>query len=303
MYDLNDLLPAGSIEIGSAETHHELRLHRRRQRLRPGPAGARTGAGRRPTTSSTSAPRSARSFHIAGIDMNAAHQVTGQKDKRPFWYDGTTSSSIFTGRRSRRRARHQRERRGDRELPEPCARWEPGGLPLRRHRPLPRDPDGFDQQRAGSQRRGRHRRQHHGRSRPTPSSTTTGSMTPVLPPSGTGSELVAVNQLGVAVGYYYTTPQYNGTARAFVFDGTTSTDLGTLGGPVTSANAINDAGEIVGASSTATQANRRIPVRQRDDDEHRAAWIGHELREPTSMRTARSSAATRSRLATTRGFL
>jgi probable HAF family extracellular repeat protein len=71
-------------------------------------------------------------------------------------------------------------------------------------------------------------------------------------PGGTTSEGHAINDAGVVVGQANTV---NGDLHAFVTNGTSLTDLGTLAGGTTqpgytsSANAINNAGQIAGSTS------------------------------------------------------
>lgn len=60
---------------------------------------------------------------------------------------------------------------------------------------------------------------------------------------GSNTAVTGLNDKGQVVGYGEDT---NGVLRAFLWDGATVTDLGTLGGPHAAAFAINNAGQIVG---------------------------------------------------------
>src|SRR5207249_10378820 len=62
----------------------------------------------------------------------------------------------------------------------------------------------------------------------------------------------AINDRGLIVGWAQST---SGGAHAFVGDGRTMTDLGTLGGASSRANAINKSGQVVGDADTATGAS------------------------------------------------
>jgi probable HAF family extracellular repeat protein len=67
-------------------------------------------------------------------------------------------------------------------------------------------------------------------------------------PQHTNSRGLDINASGVVVGQSSPGPTGGNGARAVVWTGTTPTDLGTLGGQQSQANAINDLGQIVGLS-------------------------------------------------------
>ena len=62
---------------------------------------------------------------------------------------------------------------------------------------------------------------------------------------------MASTRSGDVIGFH----SFGGAFRGFIYDGTSMTDLGTLGGSFTMPSAINGSGVIVGTSSTASQPN------------------------------------------------
>ncbi|HUO11109.1 MAG TPA: hypothetical protein VM008_22605 [Phycisphaerae bacterium] len=73
-------------------------------------------------------------------------------------------------------------------------------------------------------------------------------------PGAAGSFANGINDLGQVVGHADFAPGYD--HRAFLYANGVLTDLGTLGGPISSATAINNAGQIAGFASTAAYAHR-----------------------------------------------
>ncbi|MGC4060901.1 MAG: hypothetical protein QM749_08630 [Aquabacterium sp.] len=73
----------------------------------------------------------------------------------------------------------------------------------------------------------------------------------LLPTLGGNSTAAAINNHDLIVGSAQIEPQFMAAEHAFKYDGTTLTDLGVLpGGRSSYANAVNDAGQVAGASST-----------------------------------------------------
>jgi len=69
------------------------------------------------------------------------------------------------------------------------------------------------------------------------------------------SSPTAINSSGEVTGFSWLIPPPFGTERAFLFDGTTLIDLGTLGGFNSTAYAINDAGQVTGNAQLAINAS------------------------------------------------
>ncbi len=103
-----------------------------------------------------------------------------------------------------------------------------------------------------------------------------GVMTDLHTLGGTTSIATDINAPGTVVGNYSPT---SGTFRGFVSDGTTTTDLGTLGGGFTAPSAINGSDVIVGTSSTPSQSEPRLPLCRWRDDQHRAARLDQQRRD------------------------
>ena len=74
-----------------------------------------------------------------------------------------------------------------------------------------------------------------------------------------------INEAGQVVGSATTAA---GQPHAFLWDDGVMTDLGTLGGPTSSAGGLNDAGQVVGGSRVSARKlhNRRLPLGERCDD-------------------------------------
>ncbi len=72
------------------------------------------------------------------------------------------------------------------------------------------------------------------------------------PAGGSGPVATVVSPTGLVAGKFYA----QGQTRAFVWDGSTSTDLGTLGGSYVEVNGMNGAGLMVGYGPDASGANR-----------------------------------------------
>ncbi len=250
MYDLNDLVPAHSIEIRDAgmisNSGHIL-------------AGSTAGPvllvpGVRPTAAydviDLGDPLTG--YDAYPRDMNASREATGAIDGRAFYHDGTASTFLFapggesvgTAINAAGSITGYTDQGGDGQ-----AFLYDGSVQLLGTLGGPSS-HGRDINDAGdvvgtSDTSGgaRHAFVYRG-----------GVMTDIQPIGDTGSEAVAINGSGKVIGYSYD-GQFTGPADGFVYDGTTTTILGTLGGPLTYPYAINEAGDIVGTSSTPTQAN------------------------------------------------
>ena len=73
----------------------------------------------------------------------------------------------------------------------------------------------------------------------------------------------AINDSGQVTGCADTAG--DGTVHAFLWDGTTMLDLGTLGGTFSDGVAINASGQVTGGAVTADGAESRLPVGRHDD--------------------------------------
>ncbi len=247
MYDINDLLPAGSVEIRSAAA-----ISNSGHIIADGVAGP---------VLLVPGPRPAAAYSVIDLsvglgsnvdvyprDMNESRQATGWANDRAWRYDGTTSSRIFPG------------------FPESYGYAINGSGSVAGTAEHGGDFDAFfydgtvhflgtfggsssDGQDindvgdvvGGAMDAGGHYHAFLYRG---------GTMIDLHDLGGISSYATRVNESGIVIGAY--SPS-SGINRGFVSDGTTTTDLGTLGGASTSPQAINGAGEIVGTSSTATQ--------------------------------------------------
>ena len=73
---------------------------------------------------------------------------------------------------------------------------------------------------------------------------------------------IAINDSGQVTGIAVTA---GNEAHAFLWDGTTMLDLGTLGGSFSRGVAINDSGQVTGFATTAMESQSRLPVGRHDD--------------------------------------
>jgi len=98
-------------------------------------------------------------------------------------------------------------------------------------------------------------------------------------PGGLFSRAVSINSLGQAVGFSSRSSP-SAPPHAVLWNGTTATDLGTLGGSFSMAAGINDAGQIVGRSNRAGE-----------DAWHAAVWNGNSVTDLGTLGTGRYSQA------------
>ncbi|HEX7345831.1 MAG TPA: fibronectin type III domain-containing protein, partial [Candidatus Limnocylindrales bacterium] len=251
MYDVNDLLPADSVEVTNAQaisaSGHILAYGINGQPILLVP-GARPAADYDVLDMAESL--TGQHFDASPGDMNADRQVAGTIDSRAFRYDGTTSSFVFstfnesfapainsdgvvagTGTNGG----HQEAFRYDGSV-------EFLGT-LGGQTSFAQDINGSGEVvgSAETSSGGRHAFVYRG-----------GSMVDLHTLGGTSSIATDINDAGTVIGNY--SPTQN-TFRGFVATGSAATDLGTLGGGFTAPNAINESGVIVGTTATAGQAN------------------------------------------------
>jgi probable HAF family extracellular repeat protein len=251
MYDLNDLLPARSVEITGAseisDSGHIIASGTNGQPILLVP-------GTRPTADydvvDLGDGLGTPSFDAFPADLNATRQATGSLGSRAFRYDGTTSAYIFpTFNESHGLAINEAgtvagyaDQGGDLQAFSYDGTVHVLGTLGGASSAAQDINDSGDivgsADTSGGQR---HAFIYRG-----------GVMTDLHTLGGTTSVATDVNAPGTVIGNYSPTP---GTFRGFVSDGTTTTDLGTLGGGFTAPNAINGSDEIVGTSSTPSQPN------------------------------------------------
>ena len=244
MYDVNDLLPAHSVEVinaqAIADSGHILAYGLNGQPILLVP-GTRPAAAYDVIDLGAGLP--GQSFDGSAIDMNAAHQATGSINGRAFFYDGTTASYVFPGFTESYGAALNDEgvvtgyayNGGDYEAYRYDGAVQFIGT-LGGASSAARDINDAGDIVGGADTSGgqRHAFVYRG-----------GTMIDLHTLGGTSSEATRINEAGTVVGNYSPSP---GTFRGFVSDGTTTTDLGSLGGGTTAPYQLNESGVIVGTS-------------------------------------------------------
>ena len=243
MYDINDLLPADSVEVENAQaisdSGHILAFGRNGQLIVLVP-GTRPAADYDVIDATAGLGTTHDAF---GYDMNSTRQVAGVVNFSAFRFDGTAAALVFG-------ASNESSAVAINESGSVVGYGAVGGDnrayrydgtvqflgTLGGESSFARDINDVGDvvgsaDAAGGQR---HAFVYRG-----------GVMTDLHALGGTSSEALGINQSGTVIGY----SSFPGSARGFVYDGSSPTDIGSLGSGFTVPRQINDSGVIVGSSA------------------------------------------------------